>query len=73
MLRVHQLGELVDYEGVSSLLGISKRTVRRLVDAAALVPVYVSARRPRFAIEAVAEFRLRRVRRPAATDRKVAV
>ena len=59
VLRLHQLGELLDYDGVSALLGVSKRTLQRLVKSGALVPVYVSARSPRFPIEDIAEFRLR--------------
>jgi hypothetical protein len=30
---MHQLGELLDYDGASALLGISKRTVQRLVES----------------------------------------
>ena len=56
VLRVHQLGELIDYDGVSALLGISKRAFQRLVESGGLVPVYVSPHRPRFRIEDIAEF-----------------
>jgi len=58
VLRVHQLGELVDYDGVSVLLGISRCIVQCLVESGALVPVYVSPRRPRFRIEDIADFLL---------------
>jgi len=61
---VHQLGELLDYDGVAVLLGISKRTLQRLVESKALVPVYVSPHRPRFRIEDIAEYRLRGIQRP---------
>ncbi len=61
---MHQLGELLDYDGVAVLLGISKRTLQRLVESKALVPVYVSPHRPRFRIEDIAEYRLRGIQRP---------
>jgi len=59
---VHQLPELLDYDSASVLLGISKGTLRRLVESKALVPVYVSPHRPRFRIEDIADFRLRGVK-----------
>jgi len=65
VLRVHQLGEMLSFDQVASVLCVSRRTLDRLVHSKVLVPVSVSTRRPRFPIEAVAEFRLRGLRRPA--------
>jgi len=62
VLRVHQFGKLLDYDGVSVLLGSSKRTLQRLVESGALQPAYVSPYRPRFRIEDIAEYRLRDVK-----------
>ncbi len=61
---MYQLGEMLTFDEVSAVLSVSRRTLQRLVKAKALVPVYVSPRRPRFPVEAVAEFRLRGLRRP---------
>jgi hypothetical protein len=63
VLRVGQLPELLDYDSISVLLGISKRTLQRLVESEALHPDYVSPHRPRFRIEDIAEFRLRGIQR----------
>ena len=61
---MHQLGQMLSFDEVARLLSVSRRTVQRLVDAGTLVPVYVSARRPRFPIESVAEFRLGGIQSP---------
>ncbi len=55
---MHQLDEMLSFDDVAGLLSISRRTVQRLIASKALVPVYVSARRPRFRIEDIAAFRL---------------
>jgi hypothetical protein len=56
---MYQLGELLSFDEVAAVRSISRRTVQRLVKAKALVPTYVSPRRPRFPVEQVAAYRLR--------------
>ena len=64
---MYQLPELLTFSEVSAVLSISLSTLRRLVKAKALVPTYVSPRRPRFPPEQVADFRLRGIQRPCGT------
>ncbi len=58
VLRAHQLPELLDYAAVSTLLGVSLSTLRRLIADKVLPVVYTSPRRPRIRIEDVAAYRL---------------
>ncbi len=60
---MYQLAKMLSFSEVAAVLSLSLSTVRRLVKAKALVPTYVSPRRPRFPLEQVAEFRLRGIER----------
>ena len=60
---MYQLAKMLSFSEVAAVLSLSLSTVRRLVKAKALVPTYVSPRRPRFPLEKVAEFRLRGIER----------
>ena len=60
---MYQLAKMLSFSEVAAVLSLSLSTVRRLVKAKALVPTYVSPRRPRLPLEQVAEFRLRGIER----------